>query len=37
MKKALLLLIPSLNSASVDNELILIDEVLTPDSSRFWA
>ena len=26
----------NLNSASGDEEIILIDEVLTPDSSRFW-
>ena len=27
---------PSSNSAGIDGELLLADEVLTPDSSRFW-
>ena len=35
-KKGSSSLIQSSNSASTTNEIILIDEVLTPDSSRFW-
>jgi len=27
---------PAVEKAMVDNEIILIDEVMTPDSSRFW-
>jgi phosphoribosylaminoimidazole-succinocarboxamide synthase len=35
-RKALLLPARSLNGGVSDDSLILIDEVLTPDSSRFW-